>query len=117
MGIALLLTTLASLTALVVGLMGLLGRLPRNHFAGVRTSATLASDPAWREAHRIGSAPLIFGAVAALMAGLAFLPFVLAGEVATGAIAAVLLAQAALLGGGAVVSWLMADRAARHFEA
>lgn len=114
MGVVLVITTLASLTAMVVGLMGLLGRLPRNHFAGFRTAATLASDEAWIEAHRLGSAPLIFGAVAALMAGLAFTPFVLAGPVGTGAAASIAVAQAVLLGAGGVASWVMADRTARR---
>ena len=117
MGVVLVITTLASLSAMVVGLMGLLGRLPRNHFAGVRTAATLASDEAWAEAHRVGSAPMIFGAVAAVMAGLAFTPFVLAGEIGTGVAATTAVAQALLLGTGAVVSWVMADRAARGLTA
>lgn len=116
MGIVLVVTTLASLSALTVGLMGVLGRLPRNHFAGVRTAATLASDEAWAEAHRIGGAPLIFGAVAAVMAGLAFIPFVLAGEVSTGIAVTIAIVQSVLLGGGGVVSWLMADRAARALK-
>ncbi len=113
MGIVLVVTTLASLTVLTVGLMGLLGRLPRNHLAGVRTPATLASDEAWMDAHRIGSAPLVFCAVAAVMAGRAFIPFVLAGAGGTGVATTVAVVQAVLLGGGAVASWVMADRAAK----
>lgn len=114
MAIALLVTTLGSLAALLLGLMGLLGRLPRNHFAGVRTSATLAGDAAWREGHRVGSAPLIFAAVAALMMGLAILPFVLADEVGSGLALGVVAVQAVLLVGGATLYGFVADRGARR---
>lgn len=113
MAFVLLFTTVASLALLVVGLMGLTGRLPRNHFAGIRTRATLASDEAWREGHRLGSAPLIFAAVAALMAGVAFLPFAVAGKVGGGVAAAVAVGQAAVILVGAVIAWPVANRAAR----
>lgn len=113
MAIALLVATVASLAALTVGVMGLVGRHPRNHIAGIRTAGTLASDEAWREAHRAGSAPLIFGAVAAFMAGLAFLPFVLAGKVGDTLAVVVVTAQAGFLAGGTVVAWLIAERTAR----
>ncbi|MGH2610880.1 MAG: SdpI family protein [Tepidiformaceae bacterium] len=112
MAVAMLVATLASLTLLTVGLMGLLGRLPRNHFAGIRTRATLASDEAWQEAHRIGSAPVIFAAVAALAIGLALLPFVLAGAVGDRLALAILIVQVVLLAGGAVASGIVAQRAA-----
>jgi uncharacterized membrane protein len=112
MAVAIMIMTLASLVLLTIGLMGLLGRLPRNHFAGVRTRATLASEEAWREAHRAGSAPLIFAAVAALAMGLALLPFVIAGEVGDGLAIGIVIAQVVLLAGGAVAGGVMAQRAA-----
>jgi uncharacterized membrane protein len=114
MAVALMLTTLGAVTLLTVGLMGLLGRLPRNHFAGIRTRATLASDEAWAEAHRAGSAPMIFAAVAALAMGLAVLPFVLAGEVGDGLALAVLTVQGVLLVGGAIASGAVAQPTARQ---
>ncbi len=114
MAVALMLTTLASIALVTVGLMALLGRLPRNHFAGIRTNATMASDDAWAEAHRAGGAPLIFAAVAALAMGLAFLPFVVAGEVGDGLAVGIVVAQVVLLAGGAVAAWVLAERAARQ---
>jgi uncharacterized membrane protein len=114
MAVALLITTLASFALLLIGLMGLLGRLPPNHFAGVRTSATTASDEAWYEAHRVGSAPMIFAAVAALAGGLAVLPFVLADKVSDGVTVAVVVVQAALVVVGALASGIVANRSARQ---
>ncbi|MGH8430073.1 MAG: SdpI family protein [Solimonas sp.] len=113
MAILFLLTTLASVSLLAIGVMALLGRLPRNHFAGIRTHRTLASDEAWYHAHRVGSAPTIFGSVAALAIGLALLPFVIAGEIGDGLATTILIGQVVLLGGGATLSWLVADRAAQ----
>jgi hypothetical protein len=114
MAIVLLVTTLASLVLLLVGLMGLLGRLPRNHFAGIRTSATLASDEAWYEGQRVGSAPMIFAAVAAMAMGLAVLPFVLADEVGDGVVAGIVIAQGVLVLTGAVAAGFVGNRAARQ---
>ena len=52
MGIVLLLAALSSAAVAYVGYLGLAGKLPRNHFAGIRTRATLASDEAWVAGHR-----------------------------------------------------------------
>ncbi|MEX0784922.1 MAG: SdpI family protein [Dehalococcoidia bacterium] len=112
MAIVFLITTLASLAVLMLGLMGLLGRLPRNHFAGIRTSATLASDRAWEDAHRVGSAPMIFAAVAALMVGLALLPFVLADKIGDEFAVVIVVVQAALIVGGVLASAVLAHRTA-----
>lgn len=38
--------------------LGARGRLPRNRFAGIKTPATLASDPAFTAAHRAAAVPL-----------------------------------------------------------
>lgn len=114
MAVAMMVTTLAALAMLTLGLMGLLGRLPRNHFAGVRTRATLASDEAWHEAHRVGSAPLIFAAVASLMAGLAFLPIVTADKVGDGLALGIIVLQGVLVVGGALASGILANRAVRQ---
>ena len=53
------------------------GTLPRNQFAGIRTSTTLASDTAWRTAHEAaekdsvrGARGLIVGGVVAVAIGL-----------------------------------------------
>lgn len=41
-----------------VGRLGRQGRLPRQHWAGIRTSSTMATHDAWMAAHRAGG-PLI----------------------------------------------------------
>jgi hypothetical protein len=50
--------------------------LARNHWIGIRTTATLASDDAWRRGHAAASTPILVGgaglvvaAVAAVVAG------------------------------------------------
>lgn len=35
-----------------IGLVGRAGRLPRNHFVGIRLPSTMRSDDAWLAAHR-----------------------------------------------------------------
>ena len=114
MALAMMVATLASIAELTVGLMGLLGRLPRNHFAGIRTKSTLASDEAWQEAHRAASAPMIFAAVAALAMGLALLPFVVAGRVGDGLAIGVVIIQAAMLIAGAAAGVVLGQQAARQ---
>ncbi|OLF18286.1 SdpI family protein [Actinophytocola xanthii] len=48
----------------VVGLLGLLERLPRNRFVGVRTPATLRSDRAFLVANKVAGLPVaVAGAV------------------------------------------------------
>lgn len=57
---------------LVVGYLTVFERLPRNRFAGVRTSQTLRSDAAFRLANRV-AAPTVLaaGAIMILAGGLA----------------------------------------------
>ena len=97
MALVLFITTLGSLLVTVVALLGLLGKLPPNTFAGIRTSYTRSSEEAWYRAHREAAPVMIFGGVAATAAGLAFLPFALAGEVEDGVMLAVVIAQVAIL--------------------
>lgn len=42
----------------MVGRRGRQGRLPRQHWAGIRTPSTMRSDATWLEAHRSGGLPL-----------------------------------------------------------
>ncbi|HVE96369.1 MAG TPA: SdpI family protein [Pseudonocardiaceae bacterium] len=57
---------------ITVGLLGWRQRLPRNRFAGVRTSATLRSDAAFVAANRVAAPPVLAaGAVCAAGGGLA----------------------------------------------
>ncbi|MGW5051232.1 SdpI family protein [Actinokineospora sp. NPDC004072] len=62
---------LAGAALLVVGVLGLTGRLPRNRFAGVRTAATLRDDDAFRLGNKVAGLPIaaagavgVLGAVA-----------------------------------------------------
>ncbi|MEU4414346.1 SdpI family protein [Nocardia salmonicida] len=65
--VALLLFALAAV-AIATGVLGLLGKLPRNRFLGVTTEAALHSDDNFRLANRI-AAPTSVGAGALLFAG------------------------------------------------
>ncbi|WP_026421780.1 SdpI family protein [Actinokineospora inagensis] len=47
----------AGLPLLVIGGLGLAGRLPRNRFGGVRTPAALRSDEAFRVANKVAGPP------------------------------------------------------------
>lgn len=88
-----------SVTLVTVGVMGLLGRLPRNSFAGIRTPYTMANDERWVAVHRAGAPLLIFGGVAISSVAFAFFPFAVAGRVpdGTGTAVAIAVASAVLL--------------------
>lgn len=96
--------TLGSLLVLAVGLLGFLGRLPRNPIAGIRTRYTMRNDDNWQRAHREGGPFLIFSGVAAVAVGLAFLPFALAGKISDGLAIVAIVVQAIIIGVGAVLS-------------
>jgi uncharacterized membrane protein len=69
LGLLLLVTGAGLLT---VGLLGWQRWLPRNRFAGVRTSATLRSETAFRAANRVAAPPVVAaGAVCAAGGALA----------------------------------------------
>ncbi|KAA0241178.1 MAG: SdpI family protein [Chloroflexi bacterium CFX7] len=105
--------TLAGVVLVTIGWLGLQGRLPRNHFAGIRTPYTMRSDETWYATHRHGAPVLIFAGVAAVSAGLALIPFAAAGAVSDGLIAATALAMAGILLVAALASWLIGTRKAR----
>jgi uncharacterized membrane protein len=111
--LALAIVTFASGVLVLVGSMALLGRLHRNFVAGIRTRYALASDENWDRTHRAAAPLLIFGGVAGLMAGLAFLPFAAAGVLSNGVAFAACLAIAILLAASAIVGWLVGSRSAR----
>jgi uncharacterized membrane protein len=113
MGFALLLVMIGGTLFALVGVLGLVGKLPRNHIAGIRTSYTLSSDEAWEKTHRAAAPFLIFGGVAVAMAGLAFAPFAFAGSIATGVAVAVILVCAALLVGAAFAALFVGTNSAR----
>jgi uncharacterized membrane protein len=96
--VALLLFALAAV-AIATGVLGLLGKLPRNRFLGVTTEAALHSDDNFRLANRI-AAPTSVGAGALLFAG--GLVVLVAGGLASIAVAALVAVIAIFtLGAGA----------------
>lgn len=116
MVLALGLATLGGVLFVVFGVMGLLGKLPRNYIAGIRTPFTMRSEENWYATHRAAAPLFIFGGVAATMAGLALFPFAVAGKVSDGLATSVCFAVAILLGVTAIAGWLFGTRAARSFE-
>lgn len=96
--VALLLFALAAV-AVATGVLGLIGKLPRNRFVGVTTEAALHSDDNFRIANRI-AAPTSVGAGFLLFAG-GLVALVAGGFAALGV--AVLVAVVAIftLGAGA----------------
>lgn len=104
---------LGSAAVIWVGWLAWQERLPRQHWAGIRTGYSMANDEQWKAVHRYGAPYLIFGGVACFAGALAMLPFSLAGALPSGFAAAVLVALAAILGGASVMSWVLGTRAAK----
>lgn len=105
MAVAFVVVTLGALVTTMLGLAGLIERLPRNHIAGIRTPYTLQSDEHWRVTHREGAPLIIFGSVAAFAAGLAFTPFAIAGKLSDGLALAVILVMTVVLLAAVLASW------------
>ena len=110
-GIALVMLAFGGVLIAYIGILGFAGKLPRNRFAGIRTSRTLASDDAWRTAHTSGGPALVFGGVAVFAVALAFAPIAFAGKLGDTALVAVVIAAAGVLLGSVVASLLAANRA------
>ena len=106
MALILPLMLLASIVVTAVGLLGFLGKLPRNAFAGIRTPYTWKSDENWYAVHREGGPFIILGGVAAISCGLAFTPFAIAGKISSGPSAAIAIAMSVVLGLSVLVGWL-----------
>lgn len=94
----------------LVGVLGCLGRLPRNRLAGVRTSATLRSDRAFEVGNRVAGPAVIVGGVAAMVSGLVALS--LPERDMTACVLAGVVVMVAL----AVVGGVRGDRAARRAD-
>lgn len=71
----------------VPGYLGLTSRLPRNRFAGVRTSATLRDEGTFRVANRVAGLPMIVAGLVGVLGGVVAL---LAATTAAALVAAVL---------------------------
>ena len=113
MWIAFLAVLLGAAALTWVGWRGLQRKLPRQHWAGIRTSYSLANDEQWYAVHQYGALYLIFGGVAAFAGALAVLPFAIAGSVPTTFGAAVLVALAVLVGVSVLMSWVLGVKGAK----
>jgi uncharacterized membrane protein len=109
-----LLVMLGGLVVALIGWFGLIGRLPRQHVAGIRTPYTLSSEARWRAVHRIAGPFLIFGGAAAFAMGAALLPFSLAGSLPRGFEIAALMAVAAAVFASVLVAWRIGVAGARR---
>ena len=90
--------------------LGARGKLPRNGFVGMRTSATLASDEAWTAAHRASAwSVAVAGVISVAAAAVAFGGHLDTGDQYTAAtIAAIAVGIVVLIGG------VQADAVARR---
>lgn len=116
MWIAIVAMLLGSLVTAEVGRRAAAGTLDRNHLAGIRTPATLASDEAWRAAHEVAGGTIVAVGVLStvLTVGVAGVALAGASDVV---VAVVLLVVAAVLTIGAVAAGVRGDRAARAVAA
>jgi len=113
MWVGLLVVLLASAIVTVVGWWAWQEKLPRQHWAGIRTPYAMANDEQWKAVHRFGAPYMIFGGVASFSAALAVLPFSIAGVLPEVFAAGVMLACAIILGVTAIMSWQFGVRAAK----
>lgn len=88
-------------------------KLPRQHWAGIRTAYSMENDAQWKAVNRYGAPYLIFGGVAAFAGALAMLPFAVAGALPDAFAASVAVALAIMLAGAALLGWVLGTRSAR----
>jgi len=113
MWVGFLVMLLASAAVTAVGWYGWQEKLPRQHWAGIRTRYTMANDEQWKAVHHYGAPYMIFGGVAAFAGALAMLPFAIFGSLPETFAASVLFALAIVLGSTALMSWRVGVRAAK----
>jgi uncharacterized membrane protein len=113
-GAAFVVVTLAGGAFVFLGWLGLLGKLPPNHFAGIRTPFTRASEENWYVTHRAAGPILVFGGVAVFAAGLSGVPFALLGKLPAGFGLPFVTALTVVLVVTAIVSWQVGVGAAKR---
>lgn len=116
-GLVMLIVVVGSLAVTLLGVLGLLEKLPPNSFAGIRTPYTRSSPENWYRTHRAAAPLLIWGGVAGTMAGLAFLPFAIAGKLGDGLSSGVVVAIAAVLLICCIAGWLYGEHSAKRATA
>jgi hypothetical protein len=100
----------AGVSVAASGVLGLLGRLGRNRWAGVRTSATLRTERAFEVGNRAAAPAVITAGLTAVMCG------ALAAASPAAAEAAWVLIGALTMGILAVIGGVRGDRAARRAQ-
>lgn len=113
MAFALALVTLGGVAVVALGWLGWLEKLPPNALAGIRIPYTRRSRENWYATHHAAAPLLIFGGVAIVAAGMAFLPFSIAGKLSDGLAAAISLALASVLVITVVTATLFGVKSAR----
>jgi uncharacterized membrane protein len=98
----------AGVLVTLVGVLGWMGRLPRNRLAGLRTPATLRSDRAFEAGNRAAGPATTLGGAAAIVSG------VIAAVLPEGDVAACVLVGALVLTVLAVVGAVQGVHAARR---
>lgn len=93
-----------------VGWLGLKARLPRQHWAGMRTRATMANDDSWVAAHRASGRATLTGGVVMAIGGIAAI--LSNSDEATAA--GILMGTLAVAGVAIVVGAVRGQRAARE---
>ena len=114
MGFVLLLMAFGSFIVTFVGYVGLVGKLPPNPWAGIRTPYTMSSPEAWYATHRAAGPPIIFGGVLVFATCAAFAPFALAGKIPDAVSFTVALASAIVILVTVISAWLGGTRQARR---
>lgn len=104
------LLVLVGVALLTTAVLGARGRLPRNRWAGVRTSATLASDAAFALAQRVAAAPLGAAGAVAVAGG----AVVIASPAAAGLVVLAVAVVAVLVLAG--TAGMLGDRAAGRVQ-
>lgn len=94
-----------SMALILVGWQGWQERLPRQHWAGIRTPYAMANDEQWKLVHRYGSPYMIFGGVAVFAGALALLPFAIAGVLPEAFTGAAVMGFCIILLVSALASW------------
>lgn len=84
------------LVVAIVGLLGLLERLPMNRFAGVRTSATMRDADTFRIGNKVAGLPVLVGGLVGLVGGVLGLSTVIATIVAAVGMVAIAIAGGVL---------------------
>lgn len=114
MAIALMLVALCGFAVTFVGYLGLVGKLPPNPWAGIRTPFTMKSSEAWYATHRAAAPAMIFGGVLVFAASGAFVPFAFAGKVPAALATGVMLACSGIALVSVLAAWRTGTAQARR---